>query len=181
MNKGKAALYGLVALSLGANVFFAGMIVGQGPHKGDVRPRPPRHEGGLRFNVGQLDRLLSDEGREKARSLLFEQRRTLQDKVFEHSSIKREVRALLKADVVDIPALKAALDRHSELMSNLTAPVRTIILDVIAQEPLEVRQKVAEELFKRRRRPDRRRHRRLREGDLPPPPPEHDPTGAGKD
>lgn len=166
------AFYGLLVLSLAANVFLVGVMIGRGfdGHK-DTRPPPPPAD----FNMRALSQYLNEE----QRTLLFEglrsQRETVRANVRGLRQNEEKIRAVLMAENVDKKVLEQLLQEHEHLIQLTRSPLTTIISDVVANFDWETRKALAVDLFKRRahRGPGRPPHERR----FGPPPHERDGFG----
>lgn len=168
MIRGKALLYAVTALSVAINIFVAGVFIGDTTNasSGVKKPPPPPR---LDFNIRQVGQYLSPEGRRAARQILVQERRALRSSFEERRQIRREIQALMLADTVDQDALRGALQRQRAVSASLGSPIETVLLEVIALESLEVRQKIIASLYDRKK--NNRSRPRPADGHPPPPPP----------
>lgn len=166
---------GILGLSLALNVFALGLFIGKGarnvvPHK--ERMAPPPHP--VEFNFKRLEQNLTEEDREKVRALLRDKRRDLRRKYGALRNAEQKIKALVLSETVDKEALKAALEKHSELAQGMLEPMRWVVLETIASLDLESRKKVVDEMFEGSIRKRFRRglppHRRPPPGDRRRPP-----------
>lgn len=177
----------ILGLSVAFNLFAAGVWLGK-EFKGDRGPRglPREH---VEFNMRRLAAYLPEGGQDQLRSILSEHRKNLRGHFAEMRAREQKIRELLLAEEVDVVALQAALEEHQNKMSELKAPIQSILLDVVAKLDQETRQALAADLFARRERakggrpgPEGDRFRRpppherpgFGPGGHPPPPPPED-------
>ncbi|NVJ99543.1 MAG: periplasmic heavy metal sensor [Alphaproteobacteria bacterium] len=180
MNSKTKWLLLILGLSMAINVFVLGMTLG--------REFKPVHGpmGGPRelaeFNLRRLASYLPEDQQSELRAILGKHRENLRGQFRAMREREEKIRALLFAETVDLEALEALLEAQEEGMNALKAPVRSIILDVVAKLDQETRQKLAMDLFERSKRP-RRGPRGDRPGRHPPfgpegPPPPEESVGT---
>ena len=130
-------------------------IAGPGPKK---TPPPP-----IELEMRRIGQLLPQDQQKDLRKELRERSKELRPVMRELFQVRRELSALLTAEVIDRAALKAALERQDALWTQTQMPIRAIFLDVIAGLDLETRQKIAREFRTGKKAGNRRRlpvHRR---------------------
>ena len=153
----KKWVYALLFLSVGFNILIIGMFIGRKaggpPHRG----APPRVE----FSARNLSRALPEPARAQARDIIRAKQPQLRAAMKERLGLEQEIVTLVRADTVDMNALKAALDRYRELSRVLAETPAEVLLEILPNLSLEERQKVSAQMFKRRERV----RRRLKESD----------------
>ncbi len=168
----------LLAASLAVNLFIGGVILGR-QFRGDDGPKGgPRER--VEFNLRRLASYLPESEQDALRGILQEHRRNLRGHFRDMRQSEQRIKDLLGAEAVDLPALEAALEAHQAKAEELKAPLRDIILNVVAKLDQETRQALVEDLFERRGPgPEGRPPRRPGMGGFPrdrrpPPPPRED-------
>lgn len=142
----------LLVLSLAANVFFGGMMLGKGFRHGP----PPGREPGIEFTIKRFGKYLGEEERQKVREILGAQRGKLGERYRTIKKSEKNIKALIAAPSVDRNALLRALEAHAALIQKMHTPIQRVMMEVIAELDQETRAKVAEDMFKRRQRVGRR-------------------------
>jgi uncharacterized membrane protein len=185
----------VLALSLTANIFVAGMMIGK-----EFRGHGAKRGGmpGVDFNVRRLEQNLADADRVKVREILHERKTDLRQHFTDMRRSERRIKELLAAAIVDKPALKQALEDHGGLMSDLRQPMQRIVLEVIAELDQPTRIRVLKDLFKHKKRrfmrgdkgfgrpdtapggPPPHAEQRPSKEDLPPPPPSSEDDEGGR-
>lgn len=151
-------LVAILALSLAANVFVAGMMLGK-----EARRGPPPHGGkpGIDFNIKRFGKYLNEEERAKVRKILRSERRELGGRYRAVKTSERRIKDLIAAEQVDRSALLEALEAHAALMRELHGPMQRVMMEVIAELDHNTRSQLADEMFKRRPRFDGERLRKF--------------------
>lgn len=142
-------LIGILVVSLGVNIFVAGIMLGKG-----AKSRPVMRGGdpGIEFNIRRFSRHLGDEDRAKVREILRSERSALGNRYRDIKAGERRIRDLLSEPTVNKAALAEALDKHGEMVENMHKPMRRVMIEVIADLDMETRQKMAKDMFKRGKR-----------------------------
>jgi len=138
-------LVAILVVSLTANIFVAGMMLGKGFRDG------PRMRGGdpvVGFNIKRFGKYLSKDERKKIRKILHSQRGELGGRFREVKISERHIKQLIAAKEVDREALLAALKSHAALMQKMHEPMQRVMMEVIAELDFETRSKMAENMFK---------------------------------
>ena len=179
-------LHGVLAASLATNIFIGGYVLGK-----EIRPdRPPReHRMGGRelFNMRHLAAYLPEEKRAELTALMKGHRADLRESFHDIRETEKKVRVLLLADTVDKVALRKALDELESKTRILHGPLKSILLDIVADLDLETRQKLSEDMYQRREKWRKKRGPGGPFGDddggMPPPPGAFDdiPDGGPQD
>ncbi|PWR17889.1 periplasmic heavy metal sensor [Zavarzinia aquatilis] len=157
-------IIGLIAaltLSLAGNLVIAGIVVAR---RFDNPPPPFSFEtpSGAEGMFGEL----SPDGRAAVRATMRDARRDLKDTYKEMRGLRAQIRALLYADVLDRPALEAALDKLTALSASVQSRVQHSFVEAVTHMSAEDRRRFTPA------RPERpRRH------DAGGPPPEAPPPG----
>lgn len=138
----------LLAASLAVNLFIGGVILGR-QFRGDDGPKGgPRER--VEFNLRRLAAYLPESEQDALREILKEHRRNLRAHFRDMRQSEQRVKNLLGAETVDLPALEAALEAHQTRAEELKAPLRDIILNVVAKLDHDTRQALVEDLFAHR-------------------------------
>jgi uncharacterized membrane protein len=138
MSKGTKWLVAGLAVSLALNFLIIGFIAG---HPGDG----PRHEPpGTEFSLKDMGEALSPESQKILRETMREQRKELRPIFKERRQSRRAAGEILKADELDVDALKEAFARMRDADMALQAKIQNALADVAAQLPLEERAKMAD-------------------------------------
>ena len=167
-------LVAILVVSLSANIFVAGIMLGKGFRDG------PRVRGGdpvVDFNIKRFGKYLGKDERKKIRKILHDQRGELGGRFHEVKISKRRIKQLIAAKEVDREALLEALESHAALMQKMHEPMQRVMMEVIAELDFETRLKVAEDMFKRGGRRGMHGDGQSRFGGGPEgrrPPPRHD-------
>jgi len=168
----------LLAASLAVNLFIGGVILGRQFRAEDGPRGAPRER--VEFNLRRLAAYLPESEQDALREILQDHRRSLRTHFRDMRQSEQRIKDLLGAESVDLPALEAALESHQAKAEELKAPLRDIILNVVAKLDQETRKALAEDLFERRGPgPEGRPLRRPGmggppDGRRPPPPPRDD-------
>ncbi len=146
MSKGRLFFYALFVLSLAVNVFIMGWFVGG---RGMVHPVPQaRSLDRVEFSVRRLARHLDPEARRELRAKLRSERVVLKDRIRLRREAEKDVHDLLLQPEVDLEALAQAMARQASADRSLRDPFRQIILEIVAYQPLDVRQAIVADLFR---------------------------------
>ncbi|MBL4791183.1 MAG: periplasmic heavy metal sensor [Kordiimonadaceae bacterium] len=154
-------------VSLGLNVFAAGITIGKSyrGHPPPPHPRAERLDPNVIFNVRRISKHLSTEDRSKMKQALQRQRLELRARYTAIQKSQKRIKDLLKSIIVDKVALEVALESHTSLVHDMRAPMNIVLLEVIADLDQETRVKMVEDFFKprpghfgKRRRGPRRGH-----------------------
>lgn len=146
----------VATVSLALNLIVAGIIIA---HRMDGPP-PLLDLAGPAF-PDQIIGELSPEGRTAMQDSWREGRRALRDDFKALREMKREIKMLLDAEVLDRPALEAALDRVSTLTSRIQAGAQKSFLEGVSKLSADDRRRLRPARADRPDRPPR---------DAPPPP-----------
>ncbi|SDD31524.1 periplasmic heavy metal sensor [Kordiimonas lacus] len=174
----------LLAASLAVNLFIGGVMLGR-QIRGEEGPMgSPRER--VEFNLRRLASYLPESEQDQLRMIMRDHRQKLRGHFREMRVSEQRIKDLLLAETVDLSALEAALDSHQTKAEELKAPLRDIILNVVAKLDQETRKALADDLFERRRPgPDGRPPRRSGVEGFPydrrPPPPLRDDEGLDPD
>ncbi|WP_262692366.1 periplasmic heavy metal sensor [Kordiimonas aestuarii] len=165
-------VHGVLAASLAANLFAGGYLLGK-----EIRPdrqhREHRMGGKELFNMRHLAAYLPEDKREDLKALMIGHRKDLRESFRGIRESEEQVRSILLAETVDKAALRAALGELESKTRMLHGPLKSILLDIVADLDLETRQKLAEDMYKRRKwRMKRGPRGPFGDGDehMPPPP-----------
>ncbi len=166
-------IHGALAVSVAANLFVGGYLLGK-------ELAPERHHKGKPpyskdiFSMRKLAGYLPDEKREELRALISDHRKDLRDNFREVRRLEERVRFILMAETVDKTALSNALDELETKTRSLHGPIRGILLDIVADLDYETRQKLGRDIYQRRKA-----WRMERRGDDRMDPPPGEPRGEG--
>lgn len=167
-----------LATSLAVNVFAVGIFIGREfrAEKG-MRGGPREH---IEFNMRRLATYLPEENQGELKAILKDHRRNLRGHFRDMREREDQIKALLVAPEVDMQALEQALEAHEMGMMALKAPLRSIILDVVARLDQETRQALAKDLFDKKGKRPKWKHRRERPDFGPEGPPPPQPSEEGR-
>ncbi len=164
-------IHGALAVSLAANLFGGGYLLGK-----ELRPDRPQRElrmgGKGLFGMRRLAAYLPEEKREELKELMQSHRNDLRENFEGIRESEEKVRAILLAETVDKDALRQALTELEAKTREMHGPLKAILLDIVADLDLETRQKLAEDMYKRHKWHIKRAG--FGDGDddrMPPPPP----------
>jgi len=120
-----AVLGTLLLLSLAANLFVGGVILGRGAGGGA--------EGGLRVGIERILRALPDSDRDVMQALLDQRRDELQQRFMDFRAARRAAGDLLRADAFDAAAFAAAERDAREKSFALQNAVRDLVMEAMPQ------------------------------------------------
>ncbi|WP_417449080.1 periplasmic heavy metal sensor [Kordiimonas sp.] len=170
-------IHGALAVSLAANIFAGGYLVGK-EMRPDGQKREHRMNSRELFNMRHLMSYLPEDRREELKAMMRNHRKDLRAGFRGIRESEEKVRALLLADTVDKAALRGALDELEGKTRQLHGPLRAVLLDIVADLDLETRKQLAEDMYKRRQARMKRGPERDpggpfgdETGRVPPPPP----------
>lgn len=161
----------LLFVSLAANVFFGGFIVGRligGPPS--FESPPGHHRWADRFGHDHAAATLSDKGRETLRDVFEAHRGEIKAGYREIRRLRRAYAEILAADPWNRPRAETALKTLQEAEAAHEETMGRVLLDALERLSVEDRQALIERMEKKRRKWRREDRRPSLEESAPSPP-----------
>lgn len=133
-NKKRCLVGILLFLSIGLNLFLAGVLVGRPDHG-------PRMKGPMNMMGEQIGRL-SPEHRDKAQAILEDYKPKFRTQMKEVSKTRKELDALLRSDHYSREAVQAKFDELSDDYRTLHRTGQQMMLDLADELPAHERAKL---------------------------------------
>lgn len=145
-------MFVILALSVAGNLFAAGIWLGKefgpGPGKRLRAGSPAEH---IEFNMRKLAEVLPEDKRRDLRQIFRDNHETMREHFATMRASEEQMKTLMLAETVDIPALEKALESHHDMVVEFRDPMKRVMTEIFATLDQETRKTLVETIWQGRR------------------------------
>lgn len=145
-------MFVILALSVAGNLFAAGIWLGKefgpGPGKRLRAGSPAEH---IEFNMRKLAEVLPEDKRRDLRQIFRDNHETMREHFATMRASEEQMKTLMLAETVDIPALEKAFESHHDMVVEFREPMKRVMTEIFATLDQETRKTLVETIWQGRR------------------------------